>query len=183
VTTAADRRRRPFALAFVALGLAVVFALALRAPAARAARSACPLADPLCDSSTTLDTAETSTTLFDATPTTDPSDAGRGSPDTTERRRTTSTTEPTTTTARSVTVVTTHDLLVPGDGTKGAETTTTTIAKVAVGNGGMSDDQLIVLVVAGLAVMSLAMGLLTWRYWEATRPVAEERRATHAGRP
>jgi hypothetical protein len=36
--------------------------------------------------------------------------------------------------------------------------------------------------VGGLAAMSLAMGLLTWRYWSATRPVGDERRPGHAGR-
>jgi hypothetical protein len=79
-------------------------------------------------------------------------------------------------------VVTTHDLLLPGDGTEGAESTTTTIERVAVGKSGLSDDQLIVLVVAGLSVVSLAMALLTWRYWSATRPVPEERAPSHAGR-
>jgi hypothetical protein len=178
VTTAADRRRRPLALALVALVLAVVLGLALRSPAAHAA---CPIADPLCDTPGTSGTIETTTTLFDATPTIDTSDTVRHTTSTTARR-TTATTEPTTTTQRSVTVSTTHDLLVPGDGTEGAETTTTTIERVAVGKEGLSDDQLIVLVVAGLAVMSLAMGLLTWRYWSATRPIGEERRPSHAGR-
>jgi cobalamin biosynthesis Mg chelatase CobN len=179
VTTAADRRRRPFALAVAALVLAVAFALALRVPSAHAA---CPLNDPLCDSgtTTTLDH-ETTTSLFDETPTSE-ADPGTDGTTRTTARRTTATTEPTTTTQRSVTVITQKDLLVPGDGTKGAESTTTTIERVAVGKKGPSDDQLIVLVVAGLAVMSLALALLTWRYWSATRPVADDRRPSHAGR-
>ena len=179
MTTAADRRRRPLALALVALVLGVVLVLGLRTPPARAA---CPLDDPLCATSTTFDTGETTTTLFDATPTIDTSDTVRRSTATTERRRTTATTEATSTTQRSVTVSTTRDLLVPGDGTKGAETTTTTIEKVAVGKQGLSDDQLIVIVVLGLVVMSATTGLLTWRYWSATRPVVEERRPSHTGR-
>jgi hypothetical protein len=183
VTTAADRRRRSLALALVGLVLAVVLGLAVRAPAARAA---CPLDDPLCDSAptSTLDR-ETTTSLFDATPTSDVTETTERTTRSTTRsttRRTTPATEPTTTTERSVTVVTTHDLLLPGDGTEGAESTTTTIERVAVGKSGLSDDQLIVLVVAGLSVVSLAMALLTWRYWSATRPVPEERAPSHAGR-
>ena len=43
-----------------------------------------------------------------------------------------------------MTVSTVNNLLIPGDGTKGAESTTTTVASLAKAKGGLSDDQLIV---------------------------------------
>jgi cobalamin biosynthesis Mg chelatase CobN len=167
VTTAAERRRRPRALA-VAFLVAMVGGLAgLAAPHAADAQ-AC-LLDPTCTSSTTDQTGST----IDETSTTNETVPRETS---TTRGRTTTTREATTTTARSVTVSTLNDLLVPGDGTKGAESTTTTASAIATGQSGLSDDQLIVLVVGGLALVAILIGVLVWRYWYATRPTAADRR-------
>jgi cobalamin biosynthesis Mg chelatase CobN len=167
VTTAAERRRRPRALAAAFL-VAVVAGLAgLAAPHAADAQ-AC-LLDPTCTSSTL----EPTSTTFDGTSTTDATVPRETS---TTRRRTTTTRELTTTTARSVTVSTLNDLLVPGDGTKGAESTTTTASAIATGQSGLSDDQLIVLIVGGLALVAILIGVLVWRYWSATRPTEVGRR-------
>jgi hypothetical protein len=114
------------------------------------------------------DDVTTTTEDDDVTTTTDRDDDD----DTTEttRERTPSTEERVTTTVFQVS--TSLDLLVPGDGTEGAESTTTTEAEqVSAGDGGLSDNQLVLLVVSGLSVMGLAVGLLTWRYWKATQPV------------
>jgi hypothetical protein len=67
-------------------------------------------------------------------------------------------------------VTTVNDLLVPGDGSEGAESTTTTALVAATGDDGISDDTLILLIVSGLAAIALLVGILTWRYWAATRP-------------
>jgi cobalamin biosynthesis Mg chelatase CobN len=167
VTTAADRRRRPCALALGCL-VALLGVLAL---APRAGAQAC-LLDPECTSSTVDGTTSTSDFSQD-TSTTDQSVSRETS---TTRRRTTTTNEATTTTVRSVTVSTVNDLLVPGDGTKGAESTTTTTAKLATGKSGLSDDQLIVLMVGGLGAVALIVSVLLWRYWWATRPALAQRR-------
>ncbi len=155
----------------MALGLGCVLA-----PGAAGAQSdPCPVSNPLCHSTIPTEPT-TSTTRFELTTTTSTFDGTvpRESTSTTVRRRATSTQEPTSTTARSVTVSTVNDLLIPGDGTKGAESTTTTVASLAKAKGGLSDDQLIVLVVIGLALVALVFGILTWRYWSATRPRLEE---------
>ena len=70
----------------------------------------------------------------------------------------------------SLTAATLHDVLVPGDGTEGAESTTTTQPELASADSGLSDEQLIFVIVAGLAMVALVVGVLTWRYWSATRP-------------
>lgn len=76
------------------------------------------------------------------------------------------------TTVTTAAVSTSVDLLVPGDGTEGSESTITTLQNASDpgSDGGLSDGTLIAVVVAGLLLVSLAMGLLTWRYWAATRP-------------
>ncbi|MFZ6003729.1 MAG: hypothetical protein ACOYXM_07310 [Actinomycetota bacterium] len=66
---------------------------------------------------------------------------------------------------------TSDDVLVPGDGTEGAELTTTTeVTATRISSGGPSDGTLIALVVLGLVVIALVVAVLTWRYWVATRP-------------
>lgn len=65
-----------------------------------------------------------------------------------------------------------RNLLVPGDGTEGADLTTTTLAERRISAGGPSDGTLFLLIVAGLAVLAGVAGLLTWRYWHATLPPA-----------
>lgn len=70
------------------------------------------------------------------------------------------------------TTTTGRDLLVPGDGSDGAESTTTTsttIAEVAA-DGGIDEETQIWLVVAGLVVVALLIGVWTVRYWRRTRP-------------
>jgi cobalamin biosynthesis Mg chelatase CobN len=167
VTTAADRRRPLCALA---LGcLVAVLGVVFLAPHVGA--QAC-LLDPECTSSTS--DATTSTTDFGQNTSTTDRTVPRATA--TTRRRTTTTVEATSTTSKSVTVSTVKDLLVPGDGTQGAESTTTTTAKLATGRSGLSDDQLIALIVVGLASVALLVGVLLWRYWSATRPVLAERR-------
>jgi cobalamin biosynthesis Mg chelatase CobN len=164
VTTATDRRRRRRALAVGCLVTLVgVFAVVPTAGA-----QAC-LLDPECTSSTVSPTSSSIDEVTSSTLDTVPRETS------TTRRRTT-TTEATTTTAKSVTVSTAKDLLIPGDGTKGAESTTTTTAKLATGKSGLSDDQLIVLMVGGLVAVALLIGVLLWRYWSATRPAVVQRR-------
>lgn len=96
---------------------------------------------------------------------------------------TTTTFNRTTTTARSGATSTTTEatttlpegdpsnVLVPGDGTPGAESTTTTTEKpVTISNSGTSDVTLLLLVTVGLIALAGSVGALTWRYWLATQP-------------
>ena len=74
-------------------------------------------------------------------------------------------------TSTTVDLTTSSDLLVPGDGTEGAESTTTTLASdTPATDDGLSDATLIALVIVGLLVVAALVGVLTWRYWVATRP-------------
>jgi cobalamin biosynthesis Mg chelatase CobN len=75
-------------------------------------------------------------------------------------------------TSTTLGVTTSSNLLVPGDGTEGAQSTTTTTTRPAstVEDGGTSDATLIALVIAGLVAVALLVAFLTWRYWVATRP-------------
>jgi hypothetical protein len=79
----------------------------------------------------------------------------------------------TTTTTEAETFTTAADLLVAGDGTEGSESTTTTEVgeSQVVGTGGIDDNTLVALIIAGLVVVAVAVAVLTWRYWLATRPV------------
>jgi cobalamin biosynthesis Mg chelatase CobN len=157
----------------VTLALAVLGGMAGGAPAARAdpAQDPCPLP---CLSSTTT-TADpgvttTSTTVLRSTTTTRASTATTARTTATSSRST-STTAPRATTTTTIAVTTSSNILVPGDGTKGAESTTTTVAAPAkVKAGGLSDGTLIALVIAGLVLLAAVVGVLTWRYWVATRP-------------
>jgi hypothetical protein len=80
---------------------------------------------------------------------------------------------PTTTTTEAETFTTTANLLVAGDGTEGSETTTTTEVgeTQVVGTDGIDDGTLVALIIGGLVVVAVAVAVLTWRYWLATRPV------------
>lgn len=91
---------------------------------------------------------------------------------TTTRRPTATTAEQVpTTTSTPLDVSTSVDVLVPGDGTEGAESTTTTTQSAAViSNDGTSDGALVALIVGGLLLLATAVGILTRRYWVATRP-------------
>jgi len=124
--------------------------------------------DPLCAITTT--TTEATTTTAKATTTT------ARATSTTQRATTTTVVdivEDVTTTTLPVT--TSANLLVPGDGTEGAESTTTTEPVLAASSSdGLSDGTLIGLVVAGLVLIAVVIGILTWRYWVATRPAPQE---------
>lgn len=125
---------------------------------------------------TTSTVEETTTTVEETTTTAAP--VVTTAPPTTRRAP-----PPTTTTVVEVELTTTTlamttstDLLVPGDGTEGAESTTTTEAIAAISNedSGPSDGTLIGVVVAGLVLIALVVSILTWRYWAATRPMPVE---------
>jgi flagellar biosynthesis/type III secretory pathway M-ring protein FliF/YscJ len=106
--------------------------------------------------STTEDATPTTRTTVRQTTTTEEADSS-----------TTSTTEATTTTS----FTTSTNLLVPGDGGVGSESTTTTEPnKVTAGERGLSDKTLVMLIIAGLLLVALLVAILTWRFWRNTRP-------------
>lgn len=127
------------------------------------------------------DPTSTSTTLLRTTTTTRATTSTTArTTATTAARATTTTTAPGATTT-TISVTTSSNLLVPGDGTKGAESTTTTVATAAkVKDGGLSDGTLIALVIAGLVVIAGVVAVLTWRYWAATRPPLVDTQAPRA---
>jgi hypothetical protein len=88
----------------------------------------------------------------------------------------------TTTTEPATTLTTRSNLLVPGDGTHGAESTTTTVRTETrvQGGSGPSDGTLIALIIGGLVVVAALVGALTFRYWRATAPGAAGPRADGA---
>jgi hypothetical protein len=109
--------------------------------------------------STTTTTVPTTTTTFQQTTTT-----FRQSATTVEERVVTTTTT-------TLDVSTSVDVLVPGDGTEGAESTTTTQTPTTISSdSGTSDGALLALIVGGLVLLAVAVSVLTWRYWAATRP-------------
>jgi hypothetical protein len=125
-----------------------------------------PPADP-CDTTTTTTTttAPTTTTTFQETTTTFVQST------TTRGQTPTSEVVVQTTTSTSLDVSTSQDVLVPGDGTKGAEsTTTTTETPTTISNDDTSDGALLALIIGGLVMLAVVVGILTWRYWVATRP-------------
>jgi hypothetical protein len=121
---------------------------------------------------TTSTTSTTTTTTAPTTTTTAPTTTTTFRSTTTTQRQTATTVERVaTTTSTSLDVTTSVDVLVPGDGTEGAEsTTTTTQTPTTVSNGGTSDATLLRLIVGGLVLLAVAVAILTWRYWAATRP-------------
>lgn len=129
-----------------------------------AAAQDCPILQPDCETTTTE---ETTTTVEDTTTTEDTTD---DTTTTTVRARDRNREEVVETTTATVTVTTLNDVLVPGDGTEGAESTTTTGPELASADGGLSDEQLILVIVGGLTMVALVVGVLTYRYWAATRP-------------
>jgi hypothetical protein len=148
-------------------------------PRVAAAQDDCPILQPDCDrTSTTLDDATSTTRDREATTTTEDRGSEEETP-TTERRRT-PTTEEVVVTSSTLTVTTLHDVLIPGDGTAGAQSTTTSTAELTTGKSGVSDDQLILAVVVALGVIAVVVGVLTYRYWSATRPRVVEAREPQA---
>ena len=64
-----------------------------------------------------------------------------------------------------------RDLLVPGDGSDGAQSTTTTSTTVAEGDeDGVDEETQVWLIVAGLVAVALLIGAWTVRYWRRTQP-------------
>jgi hypothetical protein len=171
------RRGRLAALAASAgFALAVLVGSSGGTPSAAAPTGECPTptllpSDP-CPSSTSGDDTTTSfedtTTSFEETTTT--------FTETTSTRQPTATTqeEVETTTSTSLDVTTSVNILVPGDGTEGAESTTTTTETPTTisDDDGTSDGVLLAVVIGGLVVLAIVVGVLTWRYWAATRPPA-----------
>ncbi|HJR25708.1 MAG TPA: hypothetical protein VJ804_09555 [Acidimicrobiales bacterium] len=166
MTPAASRRRGAAVLALTVLLSVLALWTTTRSGAAQVF---CEQEDGTfvpCDITTT--TEETTTSVEETTTTEDDVD----DTDTTE-----GTVEPEElVTEPSVTVSTLRNVLIPGDGTEGAENTTTTSKTLASGTDGLSDETLILLVVGGLGMVAAVVGLLTWRYWTATRPTVADPR-------
>ncbi|HEX2563929.1 MAG TPA: hypothetical protein VHK25_08440, partial [Acidimicrobiales bacterium] len=73
--------------------------------------------------------------------------------------------------AQGITFTTVANLLVPGDGTDGAQATTTTTApQPDEGSSADDENRLIWMIIAGLAAVAVLVAVLTWRYWLLTRP-------------
>lgn len=157
-------------LAVLAVGLLVAAVALLTGPTAASAQDCTLLPlDPDCHPSTTVEepTSETTSTSEARSTTTTARTTATTAP-----RTSTTTAAPVTTTTTVETITTVTNLLVPGDGTDGAESTTTSEVSptATVSDDGPSDGTLIALVIAGLLVIALVVSLLTWRYWVATRP-------------
>jgi len=165
-----SRRGRLAALAAAAV-LAAVVVLASSGTPSSAGPPNCTV-DPLpvgCETSST----ESSTTILDTTTTTvEETTTTFVQTTTTTHVRTATTAEVVrTTTSTSLDVATSQNVLVPGDGTEGAESTTTTsVVPTTVSNDGTSDGALLALIIGGLVALAVLVGILTWRYWVATRP-------------
>lgn len=142
----------------------------LLSSAARAQTDPCPILDPDCIASTTTTTED----LEETTTTTEAPE------ETSTTVRTTTTREEVTTS--TLTITTLHDVLIPGDGTAGAESTTTTAASVAGADSGISDETLIMAIVGALGIVAVIVAVLTWRYWNATRPRIVEAPPTRTSR-
>lgn len=152
----------------------LVSVLAVAAVLLTAPRSAAVTTTPVQDDPTTTTTVDDSPVATLLTTTTSTTAA---SSTTTEDTTTTEASTATTRRPSGVGATTTvdpnapagADLLVPGDGTEGAESTTPTVRGTRISSG-PSDGTLISLVIVGLLIVALAIGILTWRYWAATRP-------------
>ena len=159
------RRGRLAALAASA-GLAATLSLQLAAPSASTA-------GPIdCTLNPNAPECTTTTTLLDTTTTTVAETTTTFAETTTTFAQSATTDEVVnTTTSTSLAVTTSQDVLVPGDGTEGAEsTTTTTPVPSTIADDQADDGPLLALIVGGLLLLAVAVGILTWRYWAATRP-------------
>jgi hypothetical protein len=169
VTSEAARRRSAAVLAVAALLAALAVVALLATSPSGAAQVICQDPDTgALEPCTTTSTEETTTTVEETT-TTEEEPEDTVAP---ERDDEQVVTEPT------FTVSTLQNVLIPGDGTEGAENTTTTAKRLASGSDGLSDEQLILLIVGGLGIAAGVVGLLTWRYWTATRPTVAPPRTT-----
>jgi cobalamin biosynthesis Mg chelatase CobN len=182
LTAGAIRARRTLAALALALGSTVLLA-GWAAPASAQDDGGDPpitVLPPGDPTTTTVSEEPTTTTVANTTTSSSTSAAPvvTAAPTTTRpapRPTTTSVVEVEITTT-TLGVTTSTNLLVPGDGTEGAESTTTTetIAAVSDEDSGLSDGTLIGIVVAGLVLIAIVVGILTWRYWAATRPTPIE---------
>lgn len=146
--------------------LVILVLLLVPSPGAVGAAQCVP--DVTCETTTTAESTTTTTAVTTTEATT--STTERQTTTTAARQTTTSRAQATTTTTVE-TVTTANNVLVPGDGTEGAQSTTTTVVTATkVSDGGPSDATLISLVIAGLLLIALVVAVLTWRYWVATRP-------------
>ena len=93
---------------------------------------------------------------------------------TTTFRSTPTTFEETTTSSTSTTLTSTTNLLVPGDGSEGSESTTTT--ELSNDDEGVSESTLVWLIITGLLIVAAGIGYLTYRYWRSTAPVEPAKR-------
>ena len=135
-------------------------ALLLRLPAA-----ASQAADPVETTTTMVEETTTTTVEETTTSTVLETTTTRARTSTTQRRQLATTTT-------TIAVSTSQNVLVPGDGTQGAESTTTTTVQTAttISRQDGHDRMLISLVIGGLLLLAVAVAVLTWRYWAATRP-------------
>jgi hypothetical protein len=158
------RRGGLAALASATLAAGVLLALpGGSAPAAGPGPIDCTL-NPTAPECTTTTSVETTTTFAETTTTFIETTTTFGESPTTEE-------VVETTTSSSLDVTTSQDVLVPGDGTEGAESTTTTTAvPTTIADDQADDGPLLALIVGGLLLLAVAVGILTWRYWAATRP-------------
>jgi cobalamin biosynthesis Mg chelatase CobN len=158
--------------------LAILAVVLVPSPGAVGAEPCVP--DVTCETTTT---AEPTTTTAVTTTTTEATTSTTARQTTTTARQTATTRAQATTTTTVEPVTTANNVLVPGDGTEGAQSTTTTVATVAaVSDDGPSDATLIALVIAGLLLIALVVAVLTWRYWVATRPpLLEEPERSRSG--
>jgi cobalamin biosynthesis Mg chelatase CobN len=179
LTSGAPRAAR---IVVLAVALLVAVATLMPSPIAAAAPvqdcSTTTLLEP-CGTSTSVDQEpEPTTTTVDETPTTSDEETTtteEAEATTTSRQGSATTAEEVLETTTTLTVTTGSNLLVPGDGTEGAESTTTTLERpTTVEDGGLSDGTLIGLVIVGLVLIAVVVSVLTWRYWVATRPPLRE---------
>ncbi len=178
-----NRRRRRGAALLLAIALAVAMTMLGSGAEAADLRGGDPPTTPPTDPPTTPPTDPPTTPPTDppATPPTEPPATAPPppvtSPPTTVRRTTTTrqsapvTAAPTTALQTTTTLSTSStNLLVPGDGSDGSESTTTTVA--VSGSGGISESTKVTAIVAGLIAIALTLALLTARYWRMTAPLA-----------
>jgi hypothetical protein len=159
-------------LALVAMVLIAVDLLLLPAsPATASPTQDCSTTTLLEPCTTTSLDLETTTTFDDTSTTVEETPTTEDQAQTATTRSSSATTEEVLQTTTTLSVSTSINVLVPGDGTEGAESTTTTVTiPTTVEDSGPSDGTLISLVIIGLVLIAGVVSVLTWRYWVATRP-------------
>lgn len=161
------RRRGRVAALAASAGVVAALLLVLAGHAPTAAQGVdCTLLpdDPECTTTTSDTVIETTTTFVETTTTTflETTTTFGQAPTTAEVVQTT--------TSTSLDVSTSQNVLVPGDGTEGAESTTTTETPTTIASDSASDGPLLAVIVVAMLLLAVAVGVLTWRYWVATRP-------------